>query len=71
MEICGLIVFWSFDGEYIDLDVHFGSDYNTYTYQTFVYIAIALRWGISGILWGLGAHLQFSKTTTYRGITIE
>ena len=64
LQICGIIVFCSFNSEYIDPTVKFGSDYNTYTYQVYTYIAIALRWGLSGILIGIGALLQFHKEST-------
>ncbi len=67
IQIIGCIVFLSFNNKYIDSRVTFGGDYNTYTYQTLVYIATALRYGITGILIGIGALLQCSKTTRYSG----
>lgn len=59
LEIFALIIFCSFSTEYIDSKVLFGSDYNSYTYQTLAYIAIALRYGLTGILTGLGTIMQF------------
>jgi len=67
LDIMACIVFFSFNSKYIDSEVLFGGDFNTYTYHTLRYIAIALRWGISGILIGIATLLQFSKTTTYSG----
>ena len=62
LQIIGLIVWFTFNGKYINGGTEFGGNYNTYSYQTLVYIATALRWGLSGILFGLGAILEFDST---------
>lgn len=65
LEVFALIIFFSFNREYIDSRIEFGSDYNTYTYQCFVYISTALRYGLTGILIGIGTLLQRSKAASY------
>ena len=65
LQIFAVIIFFKFDPEYIDMRVGFGSDYNTYTYTTFAYIAIALRYGLSGILFGIGTLLECHRTRYY------
>ena len=62
LQIIGLIVWFTFNGKYINGGTEFGGDYNTYSYQTLVYIATALRWGLSGILIGLGTILERDDT---------
>ena len=63
LEIFGVIIFFSFDIKATE----FGGDFYTYSYKAIYYIAIALRWGLTGILFGLGALLQFHKNLTFEG----
>ena len=61
LQIFALIVFFSFNLE----DIKFGADFYTSSYQGIRYIGIALRWGISGILVGLGAILEFLGANSF------
>ena len=65
LQIIGLVVFFSFGS--IDLSTRFGADFYTESYHAIAYIALALRWGLTGILIGLGGILEFHRSFTLQG----
>lgn len=70
LQILGVVIWFAFNSEYIDLSTRFGGDFNTYTYQAVAYIAFALRWGLSGILIGLGTLLELVMSPEIKATTV-
>ena len=70
LQIIGAVIWFAFNSEYIDLGTRFGGDFNTYTYQAVAYIAFALRWGLSGILIGMGTLLELVVSPEVKATTV-